>query len=52
MFVNVESKKKIKQNVASLARGAVGKGAFAECSGNYARQLCEKFSQLGCSQLC
>jgi hypothetical protein len=23
--------KKIKQNVASLARGAVGKGAFAEC---------------------
>jgi hypothetical protein len=33
MFVNVESKnKKIKQNVASLARGAVGKGSFAERS--------------------
>jgi hypothetical protein len=25
-------KEKIKQNVASLSRGAVGKGAFAECS--------------------
>jgi hypothetical protein len=29
VFVNVESKK-IKQNVASLPRGAVSKGAFAE----------------------
>jgi hypothetical protein len=28
MFVNVERKK---QNVASLPRGTVGKGAFAEC---------------------
>jgi hypothetical protein len=33
MFVNVESNKnKIKQNVASLPRGAVGKGPFAERS--------------------
>jgi hypothetical protein len=31
MFVNVE-RKKIKQNVASLLRGAVGKGPFAEHS--------------------
>jgi hypothetical protein len=29
VFVNVE-RKKIKQNVASLPSGAVGKGAFAE----------------------
>jgi hypothetical protein len=27
----MESKKKIKQNVASLLRGAIGKGSFAEC---------------------
>jgi hypothetical protein len=32
MYVNVESKK-MKKNVASLPRGAVGKGAFAERSG-------------------
>jgi hypothetical protein len=32
IYVCQYGKKKIKQNVASLPRGAVGKGPFAECS--------------------
>jgi hypothetical protein len=49
MFVNVERKK---QNVASLPSRAVGKGAFAESSGQLRSATLEKFSQLRCSQLC
>jgi hypothetical protein len=48
MFVNVESKK-IKQNVASLPSGAVGKGSFAECSWQIRSATLGKIFQLGCS---
>jgi hypothetical protein len=52
IYICLSMWKEKKQNVTSLPRGAVGKGTFVECFCNYARQLWEKFSQLGCSQLC
>jgi hypothetical protein len=43
---------KKKQNVASLPRGAVGKGVFAEGIWQLRSATLGKSSQLGCSQLC
>jgi hypothetical protein len=50
MFVNVESKKK--QNVASLPRGAVGKGAFAEGFWQLRSATLGKIFPARVSQLC